>query len=81
MKSVSREKERRRWEELWRRYNTGNEPAARETRIEENIPLVKYVAGRLAMNLPSNVDLGDLVSVGFCGPLDALEYLDAERIS
>jgi RNA polymerase sigma factor for flagellar operon FliA len=29
--------------------------------------LVKYVAGRLAMNLPSSVDVGDLESFGFFG--------------
>ena len=79
MKNVSWEKEHRRREELWRRYKTGNDPAAREQLIEEYIPLVKYVAGRLAMNLPSNVDLGDLESFGFFGLLDALEKYDAER--
>jgi len=41
--------------------------------------LVKYVAGRLAMNLPSSVDVGDLESFGFFGLLDALEKYDAER--
>lgn len=41
--------------------------------------MVKYVAGRLAMNLPSSVDVGDLESFGFFGLLDALEKYDAER--
>ncbi|HHW71642.1 MAG TPA: FliA/WhiG family RNA polymerase sigma factor [Firmicutes bacterium] len=71
--------EEKRLEELWRRYKKANDSQAREKLIEQYIPLVKYVAGRLAMNLPSSVDVGDLESFGFFGLLDALEKYDAER--
>lgn len=71
--------EEKRLEELWRRYKKANDSQAREKLIEQYIPLVKYVAGRLAMNLPSSVDVGDLEGFGFFGLLDALEKYDAER--
>jgi RNA polymerase sigma factor for flagellar operon FliA len=66
-------------EELWHRYKQAGDLQAREQLLEEYIPLVKYVAGRLAMNLPSSVDVGDLESFGFFGLLDALEKYDAAR--
>ncbi|HHT42812.1 MAG TPA: FliA/WhiG family RNA polymerase sigma factor [Firmicutes bacterium] len=66
-------------EELWHRYKQAGDLQAREQLLEEHIPLVKYVAGRLAMNLPSSVDVGDLESFGFFGLLDALEKYDAAR--
>ncbi|HPT84291.1 MAG TPA: FliA/WhiG family RNA polymerase sigma factor [Limnochordia bacterium] len=76
---MSWQKEQNRIADLWRRYKQHNDTQAREQLIEEYIPLVKYVAGRLAMNLPSSVDVGDLESFGFFGLLDALEKYDAER--
>jgi len=72
-------KEQNRIEELWRRYKKSNDAQARDELIEEYIPLVKFVAGRLAMNLPSSVEVGDLESFGFFGLLDALEKFDADR--
>lgn len=34
---------------------------------------VKFIAGRLATNLPSSIDVDDLVSVGFIGLMDAAD--------
>jgi len=79
VKNVSLHKEQNRIEELWRRYKKSNDAQARDELIEEYIPLVKFVAGRLAMNLPSSVEVGDLESFGFFGLLDALEKFDADR--
>lgn len=79
MKNVSLHKEQNRIEELWRRYKKSNDAQARDELIEEYIPLVKSVAGRLAMNLPSSVEVGDLEGFGFFGLLDALEKFDADR--
>ncbi|NLM40796.1 MAG: FliA/WhiG family RNA polymerase sigma factor [Firmicutes bacterium] len=76
---MSLHKEQNRIEELWRRYKKSNDAQARDELIEEYIPLVKFVAGRLAMNLPSSVEVGDLESFGFFGLLDALEKFDADR--
>jgi RNA polymerase sigma factor for flagellar operon FliA len=79
VKNVSLQNDQNRIEELWHRYKQAGDLQAREQLLEEYIPLVKYVAGRLAMNLPSSVDVGDLESFGFFGLLDALEKYDAAR--
>ena len=42
-------------------------------------PLIKYVASRLAMKLPPNVDVNDLISVGVMGLIDALNRYDPSR--
>ncbi len=42
-------------------------------------PLIKYVAGRLAMRLPPNVDVNDLISAGVMGLIDALNRYDPKR--
>ena len=45
---------------LWERFQTKQDQQARQALIELYAPLVKYVAGRLAMHMPSNVELEDL---------------------
>ncbi len=42
-------------------------------------PLIKYVAGRLAMRLPPNVDINDLISAGVMGLIDAINRFDPNR--
>ncbi|MEI6230779.1 MAG: RNA polymerase sigma factor WhiG, partial [Actinomycetes bacterium] len=42
-------------------------------------PLVKYVAGRVGVGLPPNVEQGDLVSYGIFGLIDAIEKFDLDR--
>jgi RNA polymerase sigma factor for flagellar operon FliA len=42
-------------------------------------PLVKYVAGRVAVGLPQNVEQADLVSYGIFGLIDAIDKFDLER--
>ncbi|GIU83915.1 MAG: RNA polymerase sigma factor WhiG [Acidimicrobiales bacterium] len=42
-------------------------------------PLVKYVAGRVAIGLPQNVEQADLVSYGIFGLIDAIEKFDPSR--
>lgn len=65
--------------QVWRDYKKANDLQARDLLIDTYVPLVKYVAGRLAINLPSNVELDDLESLGFFGLLDALEKFDENR--
>ncbi|HHY10001.1 MAG TPA: FliA/WhiG family RNA polymerase sigma factor [Firmicutes bacterium] len=64
---------------LWRAYKERQDLQARDALIDEYIPLVKYIAGRLAINLPGSVDQDDLESFGFFGLLDALEKFDPSR--
>jgi len=51
----------------------------REEVIHRYIHLVKYVAGRISVNLPPNVELNDLISDGVIGLIDAIEKYDDER--
>ncbi|NLJ80640.1 MAG: FliA/WhiG family RNA polymerase sigma factor [Firmicutes bacterium] len=66
-------------EQLWHNFKQKQDLEARDRLIDEYIPLVKYLAGRLAINLPSCVEFGDLESFGFFGLLDALEKYDPAR--
>lgn len=64
---------------LWERYKNYNDAEAREDLIVEYAPLVKYVAGRLAISLPASVQQDDLISYGIFGLIDALEKFDLSR--
>jgi RNA polymerase sigma factor for flagellar operon FliA len=66
-------------ETVWRRYREGNEPEARETILEGYLPLVKNVAGRMALGFPRSVELSDLVSTGVIGLIEALSNFDPDR--
>lgn len=68
-----------RLDQLWNTYKKSNDQNARDQLLDAYIPLVKYVAGRMAMNLPSSVEVGDLESFGFFGLLDALDKFDETR--
>ncbi len=47
--------------------------------IEQYLPLVKRIAGRLAMSLPSHVEEDDIIGYGVFGLLDAMERFEAAR--
>jgi RNA polymerase sigma factor for flagellar operon FliA len=51
----------------------------REEVIHRYLHLVKYVAGRISVNLPPNVELNDLINDGVVGLIDAVEKYDDER--
>lgn len=53
--------------------------AERDAYISQYAPLIKTVAGRLAMRLPSHIDQDDLLSAGVMGLLDAIEKFDPEK--
>ena len=60
---------------------TGNNksPDEREKLITEYAPLVKNIAGRLAMKLPLHISQDDLKSAGIMGLLDAVEKFDPDK--
>jgi RNA polymerase sigma factor for flagellar operon FliA len=64
---------------LWRGYKTTKEDKLRERLILHYSPLVKYVAGRVGVGLPPNIEQADLVSYGIFGLIDAIEKFDIER--
>ena len=51
----------------------------REGLIAEYAPLVKTIAGRLAIKLPRHISQDDLLSSGIMGLLDAIDKFDAEK--
>jgi RNA polymerase sigma factor for flagellar operon FliA len=58
---------------LWRLYSRSGPGSAMENSlVEEYIPLVKTIVGRLAMTLPTHVNSDDLYSAGLVGLLNAM---------
>ncbi|MEK6777153.1 MAG: FliA/WhiG family RNA polymerase sigma factor [bacterium] len=47
--------------------------------ILEYAPQIKFIAHRLAMRLPSHVDIDDLISSGVIGLIDAINKFDPSR--
>ena len=66
-------------EELWKKYGESHDQKLRNYFIEKYAPLVKYVAGRVAMNVPGSVEFNDLVSYGILGLIDAIDKFDPNR--
>jgi RNA polymerase sigma factor for flagellar operon FliA len=65
--------------ELWEKFKETGDSAVRERLILHYSPLVKYVAGRVGVGLPPNIEQADLVSYGIFGLIDAIEKFDLER--
>ena len=63
----------------WTEYKSGGKVEAREALILNYSPLVKYVAGRVAVGLPASIDQADLMSYGIFGLIDAIEKYDQSR--
>ena len=64
---------------LWEQYRDTRDPDVRERLILHYAPLVKYVAGRVAVGMPANVEHADLVSYGIFGLMDAIEKFDVDK--
>ena len=65
--------------ELWAEYKASSAPQLRERLILHYSPLVKWVAGRVGVGLPANVEQNDLVSYGIFGLIDAIDKFDPDR--
>lgn len=66
-------------DELWFEFKKTKSLAIRDKFIEQYMPLVKYVAGKLAVGMPSNVEYDDLVGFGQFGLLDAINKYDPAK--
>jgi len=66
-------------EGLWDAYKASGGRDTRDRLILHYSPLVKYVAGRVAVGLPQNVEQADLVSYGIFGLIDAIDKFDPSR--
>ena len=62
--------------ELWAHYKGHRDEGAREALILRHMRIVKYIAGRMAIHVPQNIEMDDLVGWGILGLLDAVEKFD-----
>jgi len=51
----------------------------RNAMIEDGIPLVKFIAHRIANRVPSHVDVDDLINSGIMGLIEAADRFEPER--
>lgn len=65
--------------DLWQKYKSTQDAAAREQLILQYAPLVRYVVGRMAVTLPATVDQEDLYGYGVIGLIHAIERFSLER--
>ncbi|GMO61963.1 MAG: RNA polymerase sigma factor WhiG [Treponemataceae bacterium] len=66
-------------DELWVEFKKTKSPALRDNFIRQYMPLVKYVAGKVATGMPGSVEFDDLVGFGQFGLLDAINRFDPEK--
>ena len=60
-------------------YEVASRGSWKQEHIEQYLPLVKRIAGRLAMSLPPHIAEDDIIGYGVFGLLDALERFEAAR--
>jgi len=66
-------------EELWELYRKNGDSKIRDIFVKQYAPLVKYVAGKVAVGMPHNVDFDDLVGFGVFGLIDAINKFDPDK--
>jgi RNA polymerase sigma factor for flagellar operon FliA len=66
-------------QQLWKEYKRTKDPKIRDMFVKQYAPLVKYVAGKVAIGMPHNVEFDDLVGFGVFGLFDAIEKFDPEK--
>lgn len=65
--------------EVWKKYKETHQKRYRDVLIKNYLPLVKLVATKLKMQLPSCVDVEDLMSAGVFGLANAIDLFDMKR--
>lgn len=66
-------------EQLWRQWRESQDPAVRDQLVEIYLWLVRYIAGRLMVGLPSNFEQDDVEGHGCFGLLEAMNRYDPDR--
>jgi len=64
---------------LWQRYHQREDVSTENALVEQYLPLVSSILGRLSMTLPEHVSHDDLYSAGLVGLLQALRNYDPTR--
>ena len=54
-------------------------PEQKDRLVMEYAPLIKFIAQKIAIRLPSNIELDDLISSGVIGLMDAIDKYDPSR--
>ncbi|MFQ5417356.1 MAG: FliA/WhiG family RNA polymerase sigma factor [Myxococcota bacterium] len=54
-------------------------PSLKEQIVLEHTPLIRYIVNRIAVRLPSHIDLDDLHNTGVIGLMDAIEKYDPDK--
>ena len=65
--------------ESTRAYQAQSSDAEREKNLMQYLPLVKYIAGRIAISLPKSVELDDLINAGVVGLIEAHANFDPTK--
>jgi RNA polymerase sigma factor FliA len=73
---VAKNDARRTAQDLWKRYHQQADTHTENDLVQQYLPLVGAILGRLAMTLPDHVDQDDLKSAGLVGLLQALRNYD-----
>lgn len=66
-------------DELWVKYKKTRDAGIREYFILKYASMVKFVAGKIAVGMPNNIEFDDLVGYGIFGLLDAIEKYDIDK--
>ena len=61
------------------KYGEQQSAKKREDQLEDCLPLVKYIAGRLAISLPRSVEMDDLINAGVVGLIEAYNNFDTGK--
>lgn len=67
---------------LVKKYKTSRKKITHKLKdqlIQDYSPLIKFIAHKIAMKLPANIELDDLISSGVLGLIDAIEKYDHTR--
>ena len=63
----------------WDQYLKDRNPDSRRQLLSRYLPLVRNVAGRMAINFPRSVELCDLINTGVIGLIEAFHNFDPDR--
>jgi RNA polymerase sigma factor for flagellar operon FliA len=66
-------------EQFWKEFNSQRTAFSREQLVLSYLNLVKYVAGRIAIGLPTFVEVDDLFGAGLLGLMQAIDKYEPER--
>ena len=66
-------------ERFWQEFNSRRTASSREQLVLSYLNLVKYVAGRIAIGLPTFVEVDDLFGAGLLGLMQAIDKFEPSR--